>query len=55
MRDRYQITLEIETLDGDPGDWNWGALLNKASCDYKIIESSYKGRVLPTNERENNE
>jgi hypothetical protein len=54
MKDRYLVTLEIETYDGDPRAWDWQTLLgheDKAT----VIESQFKGRVLPTNEGESND
>jgi hypothetical protein len=26
MKDRYLVTLEIETYDGDPREWDWEKL-----------------------------
>ena len=53
MKDRYLVTLEIETYDGDPKSWNWDTLyIGEESI--KIIETHWKGRVLPT-EGESNE
>ena len=49
MKDRYLVTLEIETYDGDPKSWNWDTLYIGEET-VKIIESQWKGRVLPTNE-----
>jgi hypothetical protein len=51
MKDKYLITLEIDTYDGDPRLWDWDILLGNED-ESKIISSEYKGRVLPTNERE---
>jgi hypothetical protein len=51
MQDRYLVTLEIETYDGDPRAWDWQTLLgheDKAT----VIETQFKGRVLPTSEGE---
>jgi hypothetical protein len=53
MKDRYLVTLEIETYDGDPAKWDWSKLLT--GDDVKVIESQWKGRVLPTNEAEGND
>jgi hypothetical protein len=47
MKDRYLITLEIETYDGDPKLWDWNYYLGD---EFKIISSEFKGRVLPTEE-----
>ena len=54
MKDRYLVTLEIETYDGDPKRWNWDAIF-VGEDDIKVIETQWKGRVLPTNEGEGNE
>jgi hypothetical protein len=54
MKDRYLVTLEIETYDGDPRKWDWDAIF-VGEDDIKVIESQFKGRVLPTNEGEGNE
>ncbi len=54
MKDRYLVTLEIETYDGDPREWNWDTLYIGEET-VKIIETHWKGRVLPTNEGEGNE
>ena len=54
MKDRYLITLEIETYDGDPRLWDWQILLGHED-EVKVIESQFKGRVLPTSEGESNE
>ncbi len=51
MKDKWLVTLEIDTYDGpDPRHWNWSKLLT--GDDVKVIESQWKGRVLPTNEGE---
>jgi hypothetical protein len=52
MKDRYQVTLEIETYDGDPKTWDWDVIF-VGEDDIKIISSDFKGRVLP--EEEDNE
>jgi hypothetical protein len=51
MKDRYLVTLEIETYDGDPREWDWDKLSTGEDV-IKIIESQWKGRVLPTSEGE---
>jgi hypothetical protein len=53
MKDKYLVTLEIETYDGDPKNWDWSHLL--VNDKTRFIESQFKGRVLPTNEGEGNE
>jgi hypothetical protein len=47
MKDRYLITLEIETYDGDPRAWDWEMLLGSED-QARVISSDFKGRVLPT-------
>ena len=54
MKDRYLVTLEIDTYDGDPKDWDWDYILTNGDKS-KIIETQWKGRVLPTSEGESNE
>jgi len=46
VKDRYQVTIEIETYDGDPKAWDWSNLYIGEE-DIKIISSDFKGRVLP--------
>ena len=54
MKDKWLVTLEIDTYDGpDPRYWEWSKLLT--GDDVKVIESQFKGRVLPANEGEGNE
>jgi hypothetical protein len=53
MKDRYLVTLEIETYDGDPKKWNWDNLYIGEE-NIKIVETQFKGRVLPE-EGEGNE
>jgi hypothetical protein len=52
MKDKYQVTIEIQTYDGDPKNWNWDNLYIGEE-DIKIISSDFKGRVLP--EEDSNE
>ena len=54
MKDRYLVTLEIETYDGDPAKWDWDYIFTSGD-DVTVIETQWKGRVLPTNEGEGNE
>jgi hypothetical protein len=54
MKDKYLVTLEIETYDGDPARWDWDYIFTSGD-DVKVIESQFKGRVLPTSEGESNE
>ena len=53
MKDKYLVTIEIETYDGDPKRWNWDNLYIGEET-VKIISSDFKGRVLPE-EGEGNE
>jgi hypothetical protein len=54
MKDRYLVTLEIDTYDGDPRKWDWDYIFTNGD-DVTVIETQFKGRVLPTNEGEGNE
>ena len=54
MKDKWLITLEIDTYDGDPKIWNWDTLYIGEET-VKVIESQFKGRVLPTSEGESND
>ena len=54
MKDKWLVTLEIDTYDGDPREWDWDKL-STGEDDIKIVSSEYKGRVLPTSEEESNE
>ena len=47
MKDKYLVTLEIDTYDGDPRWWDWEKLSTGEDV-IKIISSEFKGRVLPT-------
>ena len=51
MKDKYLVTLEIDTYDGDPRKWDWDYIFT-GEDEVKAISSEYKGRVLPTNESE---
>ena len=51
MKDKWLITLEIDTYDGDPKSWNWDTLYIGEET-VKVIESQFKGRVLPANKGE---
>ena len=53
MKDRYLVTIEIETYDGDPKNWDWNYIFT-GEDEVRVISSDYKGRVLPT-EGESNE
>ena len=54
MKDKWLVTLEIDTYDGDPRKWDWDYIFT-GEDDIKIVSSEYKGRVLPTSEEESNE
>ncbi len=54
MKDKWLVTLEIETYDGDPRQWDWGNLYIGEE-DIKIVSSEFKGRVLPTEVEGENE
>lgn len=44
MKDKWLVTIEIDTYDGDPKSWNWDYITGD---EVKIISSDFKGRVLP--------
>jgi hypothetical protein len=44
MKDRWLVTIEIETYDGNPKDWAWPVILG--GDESKVISSDFKGRVL---------
>jgi hypothetical protein len=54
MKDRYLVTLEIKTYDGDPAKWDWDYIFTSGD-EVTVIETQWKGRVLPANEGEGNE
>ena len=43
MKDKWLVTLEIDTYDGDPRAWDWTHYLGD---EVKIITTEFKGRVL---------
>jgi hypothetical protein len=47
MKDKWLVTIEIDTYDGDPKRWNWDNLYIGEE-DIKIISSDFKGRVFPS-------
>jgi len=47
MRDRWRITIEIDTYDGDPRYWDWSKLIDDP---IKVTDSSFAGRVLEDKE-----
>lgn len=46
MKDKWLVTLEIDTYDGDPRAWDWEILMGNEDV-VKVITSEFKGRVLP--------
>lgn len=46
MKDKWLVTLEIDTYSGDPADWDWGKLSTSLDS-VKIISSNFEGVVLP--------
>ncbi len=46
MKDKWLVTLEIDTYDGDPRYWDWEILMGNEDV-VKVITSEFKGRVLP--------
>jgi len=53
MKDKWTITLEIETYDGDPRWWDWSVFFGEED-KWKIVSSNFNGRVLKE-EGESNE
>ena len=53
MKDKWLVTIEIDTYDGDPRYWDWDVIF-PGEDDIKLISSDYKGRVL-AEEGESNE
>jgi hypothetical protein len=49
MQDRYLVTIEIETYDGDPKSWDWDRIFT-GEDNVRVISSDFKGRVLPEGE-----
>ncbi len=48
MKDKWLVTLEIDTYDGDPRTWDWNHPEFKFDDSVvKILISEFKGRVLP--------
>ena len=45
MKDRWLVTIEIETYDGDPRAWDWGTILGYED-KVTVMSSDFKGRVL---------
>ena len=53
MKDKWLVTLEIDTYDGDPKDWDWEKLSTGLDA-VKIIKSEFKGVVRPPEKEEEN-
>jgi hypothetical protein len=49
MKDKWLVTIEIDTYDGDPRYWDWDAIF-VGEDDITVISSDFKGRVLPEEE-----
>lgn len=45
MKDKYLVTIEINTYDGDPRYWDWAQLLGNEDESW-VISSEFKCRVL---------
>jgi hypothetical protein len=45
MKDKWLVTIEIETYDGDPKTWDWGTILGYED-KVTVMSSDFKGRVL---------
>jgi len=54
MKDKWLVTIEIDTYDGDPRYWDW-VIIFSGKEDIKIISSNRKGRVFPTQEGESDQ
>ena len=46
MKDKWLVTLEIDTYDGNPADWDWEKLSTGLDA-VKIISSEFKGVIRP--------
>ena len=53
MKDKWLVTLEIDTYDGNPKDWDWEKLSTGLDV-VKIISSEFKGVVRPLELEEDN-
>jgi hypothetical protein len=47
MKDKWLVTIEIDTYDGDPARWDWDYIFTSGD-EIKIISSDFKGRVFPS-------
>jgi hypothetical protein len=52
VKDKWEVTIEIDTYDGDPRWWDWKDLTGD---EVKVISSDFKGRVLLTEGQGENE
>lgn len=48
IRDEFEVTLTIKTLDGDPRMWNWTDLVGD---EIKVSKTEFKRRVLEDAEK----
>jgi hypothetical protein len=46
MKDKWLVTVEIDTYDGDPKAWDWTVAALRQANVVKVISSDFKGRVL---------
>ena len=44
MKDKWLVTLEIDTYDGNPKKWDWTDLVGD---EVTVISSDFKGVVRP--------
>ena len=52
MKDKWLVTIEIDTYDGNPRSWDWDRIFT-GEDDVRVISSDFKGRVLTTEEADN--
>ena len=45
MKDKWLVTIEIDTYDGNPARWDWDYIFTSGD-EVKVISSDFKGRVL---------
>ena len=46
MKDKWLVTMEVETFDGDPKMWDWDKIFIGEDV-INIVSSDFVGRVLP--------
>ena len=46
MKDKWLVTVEIDTYDGDPKAWDWSVKGLREANVVKVVSSDFKGRVL---------